>query len=164
MLERVEGKTFPVIYLIPITFLISLSRLHFHCQPLSLILCLCHSELHFGLSLHCLPPLFPPSHLHSSLSSFPSSFLPFPSVSPIKTSHHRQNQQKVKIYKTAIRRFMCHSQTKYNSDCVQRVREVVGRDWGGRRGHGRKVVVFQEKYANSLSAFAFIVQGIQLNK
>lgn len=114
-----------------IAFLISLSpsALHSGCQTLSLKCISVSLQIKFS-------PV--PSLSHSIISSIPSPFFcifssvflfPLPSVSSIKTRYYTPPPnskysphpplEKVKIYKTVIFRFMCHSQKKYNHGCVE---------------------------------------------
>lgn len=139
--EKVEVKTFSVIYLILLShfsFPIA-SLLHFACQPRSLkYIYLCQSKLNFHLSLHCLTPLFPPPCLHSSIPSLPPAFpsfhhLSLPSKQGITLTHPTVDipllLQKRK-YKTAIFRFMCHIQKKYNHEYVGKGGVSLVRDRG----------------------------------
>ncbi len=142
MEERVEVQTLPVIYLIPLSHFSFpfLSLVHFGCQPVSLNCISVSLQVKFSpvpsLSPSIISPIPSPF-----LYLFSSSFLfPSPSVSPIKTRYytHPPNsrysppapEEKAKIYKTAIFRFMCHGQKKYNHGCVERVGEAIGRDRG----------------------------------
>lgn len=152
-----EVQTLPVIYLIPLSHFSFpfLSLVHFVCQPLSLNCTSVSPQVEFSpvpsLSPSIISPIPSPF-----LYLFSSSFLfPSPSVSPIKTRYytHPPNSRysppapEEKIYKTAIFRFMCRGQKKYNHGCVERVGEAIGREEivRRRRRQGRKAVGLQSR-------------------
>ena len=158
--DRVEVQTLPVIYLIPLSHfsfpLLSLSPPFCLSAPFHLIVYPCHSELNFSpapsLSRSIIPSpfvyLFSPSFLFLSFPTSPLSLslsrhLSLPSKQDITLPPNRRRSppffssgEKVKINKTAIFRFMCRGQKKYNHECVERVDEATGRD--GRRNSGGK--------------------------
>lgn len=139
-------KPFPVIYLIPLSHFSFPFLSHLHPPSLNCI--------SVSLKIKFSPV---PSLSRSIISSIPSPFLPpsffsfchlsLPSkhdITLLPNSRYSPSaaEEKVKIYKTTIFRFMCHGQKKYNHNCVERLQGGTEGEIGRSRGQGREAVVF----------------------